>query len=68
MKWLHNYYCYVLLFDQMLLFFMPDVLSVCVKACKSLFLHITNESFHFIMNCFKGLLKFRNVKPVNTIE
>ncbi len=44
MKWLqHNYYCYVLLFDQMLLFFMPDVLSICVITCKSLLLHITHE-------------------------
>lgn len=62
MKWLqHNYYCYVLLFDQTLLFFMPDVLSLCVKACKSLFLHIPH--FHFSMNCFKGLLmQFRNLR------
>ncbi len=44
MKWLQdNYYCYVLLFDQMLLFFMPDILSICVKTCKSLLLHITHE-------------------------
>ncbi len=44
MKWLqHNYCCYVLLFDQMLLFFMPDVLSICVITCKSILLHITHE-------------------------
>lgn len=39
MKWLQlNYYCYLLLFDQMLLFFMPDILSICVKTGKKLFL------------------------------
>lgn len=37
MKWLqHNYSCYILLFDQLLLFFMPASLSISVKPWKSL--------------------------------